>query len=479
MAALNSTADSSASPLRVAVVGAGPAGFYTAGELFKQDFDCAIDMYNRLPTPYGLVREGVAPDHQTIKAVTRVFDRIGADENFRFFGNVTVGRDISVEELRRSYHAIVYAVGAQSDRRLGVPGEDLEGSDPATIFVGWYNGHPECADLTFELSHERAVVIGNGNVAVDVARILARDRDELATTDIADHALRALREGGVREVLMLGRRGPAQAKFTSAELKEFGELKNVDVRVDPAQLELDEESRALVEAERRVRRNVEILEEFAAREPRDCRCTIELRFFASVVEILGSDGKVEAVRVEENRLEPDDHGRMRAVGTGETEIVECGLVLRSIGYRGEPLPGVPFDDRRGVIPNVAGRVTETPGGPPRAREYAVGWIKRGPTGIIGTNKRDAVETVQSMAEDVATLRGAEIDPDPDRPRRLLEERDVRVVTLEDWRRIDAAEVARGEPEGRPRNKFVRVEEMLRVCEEAGATPDADGAGAAR
>lgn len=475
MAALTSTAEPSAPPLRVAVVGAGPAGFYTAGELFKQDFACAVDMYNRLPTPYGLVREGVAPDHQAIKAVTRIFDRIGADENFRFFGNVTVGRDISVEELRGSYHAIVYAVGAQSDRRLGVPGEDLEGSDPATIFVGWYNGHPECADLTFDLSHERAVVIGNGNVAVDVARILARDRDELAATDIADHALDALRAGRVREVLMLGRRGPAQAKFTSAELKEFGELEGVDVRVDPAQLELDEESRALVEAERRVRRNVEILEEFAAREPRDCRCTIELRFFASVVEILGSDGKVEGVRVEENRLEPGEQGRMRAVGTGETEVVECGLVLRSIGYRGEPLPGVPFDERRGVIPNVAGRVTEAPGGPTRPREYAVGWIKRGPTGIIGTNKKDAVETVQSMGEDVATLRAAEIDSDPGRPMRLLRERGVRVVTLEDWSRIDAAEVARGEPEGRPRNKFVRVEEMLRACEEASRELEEDGA----
>lgn len=476
MAALSSTADSPASRLRVAVVGAGPAGFYTAGELFKQDFACAVDMYNRLPTPYGLVREGVAPDHQSIKAVTRVFDRIGADENFRFFGNVTVGRDISVEELRGSYHAIVYAVGAQSDRKLGVPGEELEGSDPATIFVGWYNGHPECADLTFDLSTQRAVVIGNGNVAVDVARILARDRDELAQTDIADHALAALRAGRIREVLMLGRRGPAQAKFTSAELKEFGELEGVDVRVDPAQLELDEESRALVEAERRVRRNIEILEEFAAREPRDCRCTIELRFFASVVEILGSGDEVEAVRIEENRLEPGESGRMRAVGTGETEVVECGLVLRSIGYRGEPLPGVPFDQRRGVIPNLAGRVTESPAGPVRSREYAVGWIKRGPTGIIGTNKRDAVETVQSMTEDVAALQSAEIDPDPDRPLRLLRERGNQVVTLDDWSRIDAAEVARGESEGRPRNKFVRVEEMLALCEEPVGVSEGDGSG---
>jgi ferredoxin--NADP+ reductase len=463
VAPLTSTAGNPAHPLRVAVIGAGPAGFYTAAELFKQEFACRVDMYNRLPTPYGLVREGVAPDHQSIKLVTRVFDRIGADERFRFLGNVTVGRDISVDKLLRFYHMIVYAVGAESDRKLGIPGEDLEGSHPATIFVGWYNGHPEYADLSFDLSHERVVVIGNGNVAVDVTRILARSVEELAVTDVADHALAALRGSGVREVLMLGRRGPAQAKFTSAELKEFGELDGVDVRVDPEHLELDAESRALVEADRRVRRNVEILEGFAAGEAdRDGR-TIELRFFTSPVEILG-DGRVEAVRVERNRLEPGPDGRMRAVGTGETEVVECGLVLRSIGYRGVPLPGVPFDEQRGVVPNVAGRVTETPGGPPRPREYAVGWIKRGPTGIIGTNKPDAVETVQSMVEDLPGLEAGEVDADPGAPIRLLEERDVRVVDFDDWCRIDAAEVARGETEGRPRTKFVRVEEMLRACE---------------
>ncbi|MGD8497247.1 MAG: NADP oxidoreductase, partial [Gemmatimonadales bacterium] len=379
-------------------------------------------------------------------------------------GNVTVGEDVSVEDLRGFYHMIVYAVGAQSDRKLGIPGEDLPGSHPATIFVGWYNGHPDYADLEFDLSNRRAVVIGNGNVAVDVTRILARVPDELAVTDIADHALDALRESRVREILMLGRRGPAQAKFTSAELKEFGEMTDVDVRVDPAQLELDEESQALVEAERRVRRNCEILGEFAAQAPSGASRAIELRFFASPVEILGDD-RVEAVRIERNRLEPGPDGRMRAVGSGETEIIECGLVLRSIGYRGVPLAGVPFDERRGVIPNEAGRVTETPGGPVRSREYAVGWIKRGPSGIIGTNKPDAVETVQVMAEDVAALEAPDVDPDPEAPLRCCAERGVRVVSFEDWGRIDAAEVARGEPDGRPRNKFVRVEEMLRVCDE--------------
>lgn len=443
-------------PLRVAIIGAGPAGFYAAAALFKQDdVDCRVDMFNRFPTPYGLVREGVAPDHESIKAVTRVFDRTGADERFRFFGNVTVGEDIEVAALHEFYHMTVYAVGAQSDRRLGIPGEDLTGSDPATIFVGWYNGHPDYADLEFDLSHPRAVVIGNGNVAVDVARILVRSVDELAKTDIADHALDALRTSGVREVVMLGRRGPAQAKFTSAELKEFGVLEGVDVVVDPDQMVLDEHSQALVEEERRVSRNVEILTDFSQREPSGAERSIELRFLTSPVEVIGENGRVTAVRVERNRLEADDDGWQRSVGTGEFDVIECGLVLRSVGYRGVPVPGAPFDEGRGIIPNEGGRV--------RPREYAVGWIKRGPSGIIGTNKPDAVETVNAMLEDASSLE-AEVNPDPDAIVRFLEDRQVRYVTLADWQRIDAEECARGEPDGRPRSKIVSVEEMLRCCD---------------
>lgn len=442
-----------ASPLRVAIIGAGPAGFYAAAALFKQDdVDCRVDMFNRFPTPYGLVREGVAPDHESIKSVTRVFDRTGEDERFRFFGNVTVGEDVTVSELRDYYHMIVYAVGAQSDRRLGIPGEDLAGSDPATIFVGWYNGHPDYADLEFDLSHRRAVVIGNGNVAVDVARILVRSVDELATTDIADHALETLRSSGVREVVMLGRRGPAQAKFTSAELKEFGVLEGVDVRVDPAQVVLDAHSQAEADGDRRVARNMEILTEFSQREPSGAERSIHLRFLTSPVEIVGEDGRVTAVRVERNRLEVGEDGWQRSVGTGEFDTIECGLVLRSVGYRGVPVPGVPFDEARGIIPNEGGRV--------RTREYAVGWIKRGPSGIIGTNKPDAVETVKAMLEDAGTL-DVEVAAEEDAIVRFLRERGIRYVTFEDWKRIDAEERARGEPDGRPRCKLVRVEEMLR------------------
>lgn len=451
-------------PIRIAVVGAGPAGFYTAGALFKQnEVDVRVDMFNRLPTPYGLVREGVAPDHQSIKAVTRVFDRTGDDSRFRFFGNVTIGTDLSVDDLRKFYHMIVYAVGAQSDRRLDIPGEDLVGSDPATIFVGWFNGLPDCAHLEFDLSHETAVVIGNGNVAVDVARILARSVEELAVTDITDHALATLRESGVREVIMLGRRGPAQAKFTSVELKEFGKLDGVDVRVSSEQLVLDEHSQAQVDDDRRVARNLGILAEFAGREPSTAGRSIELRFFTSPVEILGVEGRVAGVRVERNRLEVGADGRQRAVGTGAFDTIDCGIVLRSVGYRGVAVPGVPFDEARGVIPNEAGRVTEGPGGDVRPGEYAVGWIKRGPSGIIGTNKPDAVETVTAMLADVSALATGDVNTDPEAVVRFLRDRKIRYVTYADWERIDAEERARGEPQGRPRTKFIEVEEMLRFC----------------
>lgn len=461
---LGSESNAGDTPIRIAVIGAGPAGFYTAGALFKQDaVDCRVDMFNRLPTPHGLVREGVAPDHQSIKAVTRIFDRTGEDPRFRFFGNVTVGVDISVDDLLAFYHMVVYAVGAPSDRRLGIPGEDLTGSDPATAFVGWYNGHPDFADLSFDLSHERAVVIGNGNVAVDVARILARSVDELAVTDMADHALDALRRSCVREIVMLGRRGPAQAKFTSVELKEFGKLDGVDVSVAGEQLTLDAHSQAQVDEDRRVARNMDILTEFAGREPSGAGRSLSLRFFSSPVEILGVDGRVTAVRIERNRLEIGEDGWQRAVGTGETEIVDCGLVLRSVGYRGVALPGVPFDEARGIIPNESGRVTDGPGGGVRPREYVVGWIKRGPSGIIGTNKPDALETVQSMLADVSDLDTALVEQDPEAVVRFLQDGQIRYVTYDDWRMIDAEEQARGEPQGRPRSKIVQIEEMLRVC----------------
>ena len=387
-------------PIRVAVVGSGPAGFYAAGHLLKES-DVEVDMLERLPTPHGLVRSGVAPDHPKIKTVTRIYEKTAAHARFRFFGNVELGRDVSVEELREHYHAVVYAVGAAADRPLGIPGEELPGSWAATDFVGWYNGHPDYCDLEFDLGCERAVVIGNGNVALDVARMLTLDHAELALTDIADHALDALRESAVREVIVLGRRGPAQAAFTNPELLELGEMKGVDVIVDDAELQ-----RALAVADANMdptsERNVKVLREYAQRAPRGAPRRIVLRFLLSPLEFLGdAEGGVAGVRATRNELLAGADGALRAQATAEQETIDAGLILRAVGYRGRPLPGVPFDEHRGVIFNDGGRVHEPAGGA-HPGEYAVGWIKRGPTGVIGTNKKDAQETVDAILADLAS-----------------------------------------------------------------------------
>jgi ferredoxin/flavodoxin---NADP+ reductase len=451
---------SAARPLRVAIVGAGPAGFYAAEALLKQkDLDCTIDFFNRFPTPYGLVREGVAPDHQSIKAVTRIYDKLAANANVRYFGNVTFGQDLSHADLKTHYDQIIYAVGAQSDRRMGIPGEDLVGSYPATIFVGWYNGHPDYRDLAFDLSHERVVVVGNGNVAMDVTRILVTDPEELATTDIADHALEALRASKVREVVMLGRRGPAQAAFTNPELKEFGALAGVDVIVDPADVTLDPASLAALEGDKTATRNVEMLRSYAERGNTGAPRRIVMRFLASPVEVLGADGQVSGVRIEKNALVASADGSLRPRGTGVFEEFPCGMILRSVGYRGAPLPGVPFDEATGTIPNVAGRVVQAASGEPFSGEYVVGWAKRGPSGVIGTNKPDSVATVQSMLADLETLPSAPSDADI---AALLHDRGVDFVSYADWKHLDAYETAHGEAQGRPRVKVTRVADMLEI-----------------
>ncbi len=447
-------------PLRVAIVGAGPAGFYAAEALLKQkDLVVRIDFFNRLPTPYGLVREGVAPDHQSIKAVTRVYDKLAAGAGVRYFGNVTFGRDVTHEELKARYDQIIYAVGAQSDRKMGIPGEDLVGSLPATIFVGWYNGHPDYRDMLFDLSHERVVVVGNGNVAMDVTRILVTDPAELATTDIADHALEALRQSKVREVVMLGRRGPAQAAFTNPELKEFGELAGVDVIVSEQDLQLDPTSEAGLANDKVATKNVDLLRVYAAKGPTGAPRRITMRFLASPVEVIGEGGHVSAVKVERNTLVQAPDGSLRAQGAGEYEELPCGMILRSVGYRGVPLPGVPYNNAGGTIPNVAGRVTEHASGEQVPGEYVVGWAKRGPSGVIGTNKPDAVATVNSMIEDLPTLPAAPDDGDIEE---LLRERNIEYVTYAGWKLLDEYEVATGAPQGRPRVKVTRVSEMLAI-----------------
>ena len=431
--------------IRVAVVGSGPAGFYAAAALLASDLEVEVDLIERLPTPWGLVRLGVAPDHPNIKAVSRAFEKTALNPAFRFFGNVELGKDVTHDELRERYDAVVYSVGAQTDRQLGIPGEELPGSWAATEFVAWYNGHPDFQHLEFDLSHERAVVIGNGNVALDVARMLALTPEELAPTDTTDAAIAAINEAGVREIVVVGRRGPVQASWTPVEVGELGELAGADIVVDPAELELDEASEAeLAAAPPTVKRNVDHLRDYAARTPAGKPRAIRLRFFRSPVAIHG-DGKVEAIELVRNELVDG-----RAVATDERETIECGIVFRSVGYRGVPLPGVPFDEDSGTIPNEGGRVE--PG------TYVAGWIKRGPSGVIGTNKKDATETVALLLEDA---RAGQLPARGDGTlEELLEERGVEAVMYAGWEAIDRAETSAGEPHGRPRIKLCSWDELL-------------------
>jgi ferredoxin/flavodoxin---NADP+ reductase len=472
-------------PLRVAIVGSGPAGFYAAEHLMKrEDVSVEVDMFDRLPTPFGLVRAGVAPDHPKIKSVIRVYEKTAAREGFQFFGNVEIGREITVAELEQRYHAVVYAYGTATDRRLGIPGEDLPGSHAATEFVNWYNAHPDFADHDFDVSAKRVVVIGNGNVAADVARMLALPRDELDVTDTADHAIDHLSGSGVEEIVVLGRRGPAQAAFTNPEVRELGELTDADIIVDPAEMELDDASRQYLESEDgdpTHRRNVEIFTGFSQRAPERKPKRVVMRFCRSPIEIRG-DGRVESIVIGRNELYRDEWGAIRARDTGEREELQCGLILRSIGYKGVGLEGIPFDPDRGLIPNNGGRVVDPQSGEQVPGHYAVGWIKRGPSGVIGTNKKDALDTVSSIFQDLENGLIPELQPSPRTPgaegedvagvipiAELLDQRGADHVTYMGWQAIDRAEQAAGEPHGRPRVKFCRVHEMVEAARETAAS----------
>jgi len=446
-------------PLRVAVVGSGPAAFYAAGQLLgSEEPRVEVDLLERLPTPWGLVRLGVAPDHPNLKTVSKAFEKIAQRPGFRFLGNVEVGKDVTYEELRSLHDAVLFAVGSQTDRRLGIPGEDLPGSWAATELVAWYNGHPDFQHLDFDLSVEGAVVVGVGNVALDVARMLALTPEELAPTDTTDRAIEAISASGLREVVVLGRRGPVQAAWTSTELQEMGELAGADVLVDAAELELDDASAAeLADASNVVQRNMEILRGFAAREPEGKPRSVRLRFCVSPVAIHGEE-RVEGIEVVRNRLEADERGRVRAVPTAEHEVIPCGIVFRSVGYHGVALPDTPFDEATGTMPNAAGRVLDEAGSPIPG-VYCAGWIKRGPTGVIGTNKKDATETVELLLEDAraGALPQAAANGSIDT---LLAGRGVEVVAYDGWEAIDAVERARGEPLGRPRVKLCTWDELL-------------------
>lgn len=447
-------------PLRVAVVGSGPSGFYTAESIIKSGLAVEITMLERLPAPYGLVRYGVAPDHPKLKQAIQVYQKIAEARPFRFLGNVTVGRDISVSDLSRTHHAVVFTCGAETDRRLGVPGEELAGSHTATEFVGWYNGHPDFRDREFDLSHEVAVIIGQGNVAADVTRILAKTVDELKHTDIAEHALEALAESRIREIFVVGRRGPAQAKFTPKELREFGELEDCASMVDEQDLKLNPQSELELADKNNAgnTKNVEIFQRFASQDGAGKHRRCYFRFLKSPVKLLG-ESRLQKLVLEQNRLEGEPFAQS-ARGTGEYQELPCGLLFRSIGYHGVPMAGVPFDQRRGVFANEGGRIMEN--GHVVAGLYAAGWIKRGPTGIIGTNRADSVATVGSLLADLEALNSGESKAGAEGLYPLLAESQVRFIDFAQWRRVDEAEIARGEPKGKPREKFTRVQEMLAV-----------------
>lgn len=452
----------SGSPRRIAIVGAGPAGFYTAAALLahagEHPTDLAIDLIERLPTPYGLVRFGVAPDHPKIKEVVRIFERVALDPRVRFLGNLEVGRDLSVEDLAAHYDQVVFSLGGQSDRQLGIAGEDLAGSHSSTGLVAWYSSHPDFVDLPVDLDVAAAAVVGAGNVAVDVARILGRNPEDLASTDISDEALARLRASRIRDVHFIVRRGPVQAKWSPAEIKELAHLPGVDLVVDPRELELDPASAAELAGDPQAQKSFEILRAAAERGASGASGAerrIHLHFRRSPTAIEGEQGRVEAVRLERNRLVETPRG-IRAEGTGEEEMLPVGLVVRAVGYRSLPVAGLPFDVQQAVIPNERGRICESFGGKVLPGLYVAGWIKRGPTGLIGSNKLDGAETAAAMLEDLPLLPRASEGPIDE----WLAARGLCPVDFAGWQRLDRLEVDKGQLAGRPRVKFARVEEML-------------------
>jgi ferredoxin--NADP+ reductase len=442
-------------PLRIAIIGAGPSGFYAAEALTRGDIKTRVDMFDRLPAPYGLVRYGVAPDHAKIKSVIKVYEKTIAKENISFIGNVAVGKDISVAELKKYYDAILFTCGAETDRKLEIPGIDLAGSHTATEFVAWYNGRPEYRDRQFNLSGEIAVIIGQGNVAMDVCRILCKSVEELKATDIAHHALEALAKSNIKEVHMIGRRGPAQAAFTPVEIREFGELADCDAVVKAEDLKLNEASQKELEDVKNApkKKNYEILQHLASEGKKGRKKKFVCHFLKSPVELKGA-GKVQQLVLEGNELSGTAN-EQKAKGTGKKEEMRCDLFFRSVGYSGIPIEGVPFNARSGTFDNEAGRIKG------EAQLYCAGWIKRGPSGVIGTNKPDAEETVAHILADMPKLKPCEI-PDTAKLLATVKAKGVRVVNFEDWKKIDAAEIANGAKAGKPREKFVRVEDMLAV-----------------
>lgn len=448
------------STLRIAIVGAGPSGFYAAETLFKCGQPVIVDIFDRLITPYGLLRGGVAPDHQQMKSVSRAYERIiTANPTCTYIGNVCVGKDVSLEDLRSTYHAAIFTTGAQSDKSLGIPGELATGSTTATEFVGWYNAHPDYRHYSPKLDSDTVVIIGHGNVAIDVARILSKTPDELAKSDITENALNHLRRSQIKNVILVGRRGPAQAAFTELEIKELGELSNAVPLVNKDDLHLNPESQAELQHSDsiKIKKTYPILQKYSNNARSTPKKSIEIRFFESPVKIIETDGIVSGIELEKNQLTGPAFSQ-KAIGTGQTITIPCGMVLRSVGYFGVPIPDLPFDTKRGIIPNQSGQITEN--GEPLTGLYCAGWVKRGPSGVIGTNRSCAIETVRNL---LATVNS---DTEPPQTREELFSKiansGIQMVHFSDWKKIDIAEIKRGESLGKPREKFADPDEMLKI-----------------
>lgn len=452
---------------RIAVVGAGPAGLYAVQSLLEGASGLGVDVFDRLPTPYGLVRYGIAPDNQKMKSVIRVLRTAFDDEKpVRFIGNVCFGVDITRADLLEHYDAIIYATGAQDERRLGIAGEDLPGSYGAKAFVDWYNGHPDAADRDFVLNAQQIAVVGAGNVALDVARVLVRSPDEIASTDVPDRVLDALRNSQVTDVHLIARRGPVQAKFTPMELRGIGDLASADVVVRPEEVLLTNEDEIRLSSNRELRTNITMLREWAQRPLQGKTRRIHLRFLRRPVRVLG-ESRVEGVLLEANELVGNDQVR----GIGNFETLDVGMIFRSVGYRALPLPGVPFDEARSIIPHQQGRVLDE-NGQLTDREYVTGWAKRGPSGVVGTNKSDAAETVCTLLADLAA-RESHSSSDPEQILTLLDSRSVDYTNWANWLRLDDNEIQLGNRQGRPRVKTPDLRSMLALSRAPNASHSAD------
>ncbi|MCL2532539.1 MAG: FAD-dependent oxidoreductase [Nocardiaceae bacterium] len=450
--------------LRLAIVGAGPAGIYAADILLKAErsFDVSIDLFDHLPAPYGLVRYGVAPDHPRIKGIINALRDVLDRGDIRIFGNVRFGVDVTLDDLKQHYNAVIFATGAIRDAELGIPGIELEGSYGAADFVSWYDGHPDFP-REWPLEAEEVAVIGNGNVALDVARLLAKHADDLLPTEIPANVYAGLKASPVTDVHVFGRRGPTSVKFTPLELRELGELRDVDMIVYDEDFDYDDHARESVAGNKQITVIDRVLQSWRAREVGQASRRLHLHFYAKPIEVVAdAAGAVAALRYERTR--PDGEGGV--VGTGEIREVPVQALYRAVGYFGSPLPGVPFDERHGVIPNHEGQVVNPDSNQQVYGVYATGWIKRGPIGLIGHTKSDAMETVEHLINDVGNW-WAPASPSEDSVVELLESRGIRYTNLDGWHALDAHEIALGEPEGRARVKVVDRDEMVRVSRREG------------